>query len=67
MAKGNATTAMLDAIPVIKEGAKVKGVVRGKIENGLLIDCCDGAFTGVILSKELKELERSKFELVSGR
>lgn len=66
-AKSASASALLDAVPVIKEGSKVKGVVRGKIENGLLIDCCDGVFTGVILSKELKELERSKFELAPGR
>ena len=66
-AKSASASALLDAVPVIKEGAKVKGIVRGKIENGLLIDCCDGVFTGVILSKELKELERSKFELAPGR
>jgi ribosomal protein S1 len=46
-------------VPVIKEGQKVKGIVLKKIENGVLVDCADGAFTGVILSKEVKELERS--------
>ena len=38
-----------------------------KIDNGVLIDCADGAFTGVILSKEIKELERSNYALLAGR
>jgi ribosomal protein S1 len=45
--------------PLIKEGQKVKGTVLKKINNGVLVDCIDGVFTGVILSKEVKELERS--------
>jgi small subunit ribosomal protein S1 len=53
-------------VPVIKEGQKVEGIVLKKIENGVLVDCVDGAFTGVILSKEVKELERSKFTMVPG-
>ncbi|MCF7835283.1 S1 RNA-binding domain-containing protein [Candidatus Gracilibacteria bacterium] len=54
-------------IPSIKEGIKLKGNIIKKIENGVLVDCDNGAFTGVILSKEVKELERSKFELTPGR
>ncbi|MCX6823067.1 MAG: S1 RNA-binding domain-containing protein [candidate division SR1 bacterium] len=54
-------------IPVIKEGQKVKGIVLKRIENGVLVDCADGAFTGVILSKEVKELERSGYDLEPGR
>jgi small subunit ribosomal protein S1 len=53
-------------VPVIKEGVKVKGIVLKKIENGVLVDCIDGVFTGVILSKEVKELERSKFTMLPG-
>lgn len=55
------------AIPVIKEGQKVKGTVLKVIENGILVDCDNNAFTGVILSKEVKELERSGYELEPGR
>ncbi|MFA7717333.1 MAG: S1 RNA-binding domain-containing protein, partial [Candidatus Absconditabacterales bacterium] len=51
----------------IKEGQKMKGIVLKKIENGVLVDCADGAFTGVILSKEVKELERSGYDLEPGR
>ena len=54
-------------IPVIKEWQKVKGIVLKRIENGVLVDCADGAFTWVILSKEVKELERSGYDLEPGR
>lgn len=54
-------------IPVIKEWQKTKWVVLKKIENGILVDCGNNAFTGVILSKEVKELERSGYELDPGR
>ena len=43
-------------IPVIKEWQKVKGIVLKIIENGILVDCDNNAFTGIILSKEVKEL-----------
>lgn len=32
-------------IPVIKEGQKVKGTVLKVIENGILVDCGNNAFT----------------------
>ncbi len=54
-------------VPIIKEWKKVKWVILKKIENWVLVDCCDGAFTWVILSKEVKELERSGYELIPGR
>jgi hypothetical protein len=38
------TTAHFD-VPVIKEGVKVQGIVLKKIDNGVLVDCLDGAFT----------------------
>lgn len=55
------------AMPIIKEWHKVKGTVLKAIENGILVDCDNNAFTGVILSKEVKELERSGYELDPGR
>jgi len=58
-------TAQFD-VPVIKEGIKVPGIVLKKIDNWVLVDCLDGIFTGVILSKEVKELERSKFSMLPG-
>jgi len=55
------------SIPLIKEGNKIKGSILKKIANGVLVDCHDGAFTWIILSKEVKELERSAYDLAPGR
>jgi len=54
-------------IPTLKEWKKIKWVVLKKIANGILIDCNNAAFTGIILSKEVKELERSNYELNPGQ
>jgi len=54
-------------IPLIKEWNKVKGTILKEIENGVLVDCADGAFTWIILSKEVKELKRSHYDLVPWR
>jgi len=69
-----ATTSLIEqmrsgqiVIPFIKEWQKVKGVVLKAIENGILVDCGNNAFTWVILSKEVKELERSGYDLEPGR
>ncbi len=59
-------TASTFTVPVIKEGVKVKGIVLKEIDNGVLVDCENGAFTGVLLSKEVKELKRSKVDLAPG-
>ncbi|MDR0607421.1 MAG: S1 RNA-binding domain-containing protein [Candidatus Peribacteria bacterium] len=53
-------------VPLIKEGQKITGVILKEIENGILVDCENGAFTGVILAKEAKELKRSKVDLDNG-
>jgi len=50
-------------VPKIEEGRKIKWTVLKKIWNGVLVDCEGGAFTWVILSKEVKELEKSKYDL----
>jgi len=54
-------------VPLIKEGQKVKGVVLKKINNGVLVECADWAFIGILLSKEVKELERSGYDLMPTR
>lgn len=54
-------------IPVIREGNKLMGVILKRIENGVLVDCADSIFTGVILSKEVKELEKSNYDLTPWR
>jgi len=55
------------SVPKIKEGRKVNGIVLKKIGNWVLVDCENWAFTWVILSKEVKELERSKYDLNWGQ
>ena len=61
--KAAAVKASQYTVPTIKEGQKVKGTILKEIENGVLVNCENGAFTGVILSKEAKELKRSQFNL----
>ncbi|MDR0282056.1 MAG: S1 RNA-binding domain-containing protein [Candidatus Peribacteria bacterium] len=53
-------------VPMIKEGVKVKGTILREIDNGILVDCENGAFTGVILAKETKELKRGNVDLNNG-
>jgi len=53
-------------VPVIKEWQKVKWVILREIENWILVNCENWAFTGIILAKEAKELKRSNVELSSG-
>ncbi len=54
-------------IPLIREGNKIKWIILKSIDNGVLVDCDNGAFTWIILSKEVKELERSHYDLAPGR
>lgn len=54
-------------VPVIKEWVKTKWIINKKITNWVLVDCADWAFTWIILSKEVKELERSGYDLAPGR
>jgi len=54
-------------IPLIKEWNKIKWIILKSIDNGVLVDCDNGAFTWIILSKEVKELERSHYDLAPGR
>ena len=61
--KATAPAASQFTVPLIKEGQKVKWTILKEIENGVLVNCENGAFTGIILSKEAKELKRSQFDL----
>lgn len=54
-------------IPVIKSGAKISGIVLKEIEQGVLVSCAGGAFTGIILSKEVKDLKRNNYDLSIGK
>ncbi len=53
-------------IPAIKAGEKVKWKVLLNTDRGVIVDCEEGAFTGIILPKEVKELERSGVDLSVG-
>ncbi|MEY3197860.1 MAG: hypothetical protein RL023_633 [Candidatus Parcubacteria bacterium] len=55
------------SIPVIRMGNKVKGTIVKHCEAGVLVDCAEGAFTGIILPKEVKDLERNQFDLSIGQ
>jgi ribosomal protein S1 len=50
-------------IPNVKAGAVVNGKVIKRGDYGVLVDCFDGAFTGLILAKEVKNLERNNVDL----
>ena len=53
-------------IPKYKAGKKISGVVIQRGDYGALIDCEWGAYTGIILSKEVKNLERNGEDLAIG-
>lgn len=65
-ANGSATAAQF-SLPTIRGGEKVSGVVIKKNDTGVLVDCANGAFTGIIMSKEVKDLERSGYDLTIGK
>lgn len=58
-----ATQATQFNLPLIRTGVKVAGVVLKKNDTGVLVDCAGGMFTGIILSKEVKDLERNGYDL----
>lgn len=53
-------------IPQIKAGKKISGVVLKKIETWVIISCEQNLYTGIILSKEVKDLERNNVDLTPG-
>lgn len=53
-------------VPKIREGEKVKGTVIKKIDKWILVSCQDDTFTGIILPKEAKDLERNWVNLAVG-
>lgn len=53
-------------LPLIKAGHITAGKVMKRWDYGVLVDCSEGAFTGLILSKEVKNLERSWLDLTVG-
>lgn len=54
-------------IPNIKEGTVVSGEVIKRGDYGVLVDCENGSFTGMILAKEVKNLERNDYDLGVGQ
>lgn len=46
-------------VPTIKVGQKIKGTVLKKTDSWLMISCENNSFVGVIMTKELRDLERS--------
>lgn len=66
MSKSSSATVDLVHVPLIKEWAKVQGTVQKKVKNGVLLECAWWAFSWVILSKEVKDLQRSGLDLSIG-
>lgn len=60
------TDAQLTTVPVLKEGQKLQWVVVMKVDTGILVDCADGAITGIILQKEMRDLLRNGVDLSVG-
>ena len=55
-----------DTALMIKEGVKVQGTVIKQNDAGVLVSCSDDSFTGIILSKEVKDLEKRGFSFDIG-
>ena len=53
-------------VPMLKEGQKLQWVVVKKVDTGILVDCADGAVTGIILQKEMRDLLRNGVDLSIG-
>ncbi len=54
-------------LPYIKSGNKVTGVIMKHADMGVLVNCVHDSFTGIILPKEVKELERNNFDVTVGQ
>jgi len=53
-------------VPNIKNGVKIKWEVVKKTDQWVLVDCEEHSFVGIILPKEVKELERNNVDLSEG-
>ena len=53
-------------LPVIKAGKKIKGIVIKKNETGVILDCENNCFTGIIMPREVRELGRNGVEIELG-
>ena len=66
MAKGNLLQDIQNGkivIPRVKAGTTTTGIVVKRGDYGVLVDCFYGSYTGLILAKEAKNLERNNFDL----
>ena len=54
-------------IPRIQAGSTVTGTIIKRWDYGVLVNCFGGAFTGLILAKEVKWLERNNYDLTVGQ
>jgi small subunit ribosomal protein S1 len=52
--------------PIIKEGIRVQGTVIKQNDAWVLVSCADDCFTGIILSKEVRDLEKRWFTFSIG-
>lgn len=53
-------------VPIIKEWIKVNGIVIKQNDAGVLVSCAGDSFTGIILSKEARDLEKRWFVFTPG-
>ena len=53
-------------VPVIKKGQKVSCKPIKHLNKGVVVSCEEGAYLGIILAKEQKELERNGTDLSIG-
>jgi ribosomal protein S1 len=53
-------------VPVIKKAQKVTCKVVKHLNKGVVVSCEDGAYLGIILAKEAKDLERNGTDLSVG-
>ena len=54
-------------VPSIQAGEVVRWSVLKRGEYGVLVNCGEGSMTGLILSKEVKDLERNEYDLSVGQ
>ena len=52
-------------LPRVRTWAVVQGKVIKRGDYGVLVDCHEGAFTWLILAKEVKNLERGEYNLIA--
>ena len=53
-------------LPLVKESQKLQWVIVKKVETGVIVDCADGAISGIILQKEVRDLIRNNVDLSIG-